>query len=102
MTKKETKKQAEKKVTITVSAEDYAMLARCAKALNRVAWTGGDNTPATVIENFCLCLDGKAVFENIVNGIDTQARPASQADARRRRSVENALADVWAEAEARA
>ena len=102
MSKKETKKQVSKKVTIEVGAAEYAMLARYAKALNGVEWTGGDNTVATVIENFCLCLDDKAVFENIVNGIDTKARPASKADERRRRMVQNALADAEEEAKAKA
>lgn len=83
-----------RKVTIEVGAEEYATLSRYAKALNKVAWTGGDNTVATLIENFCLVLDAKSVAESIVNGIDTGCSVISKAYARRRDTVEKALAEA--------
>ena len=96
--KNETNGNATRKVAIEVSAAEYDMLSRCAKALNEVAWTGGDNTVASVVEAFCLCVDDKAVFENIVYGINTKCRIGSMKDADRRIEVQDALADALAEA----
>lgn len=65
------KKNTQKQVTVTISADEYAALEKIAKAMNSVKWCGDDNTVASVIEGFALTLDADNGMENIINGIDT-------------------------------
>lgn len=65
-------KEENKKVEITISADEYSALEKIAKAMNSVKWCGDDNTVASIIEGFALTLDEDNVMENIINSIDTQ------------------------------
>jgi len=75
----------DRKITVAIEGEEYALLERAARALNSCSWTKNDNTPLSVFENFTwawledIFTERGKLAEDILGGCATD--PATFTDA---------------------